>query len=88
MRGQVHEVGGEKGKPITLWDDSYNSSPQALHMVLETVGQLGGFPRKLLALGQMLELGSSSPELHRQAGQQVARSKVDLLVTVGEGLPP
>ena len=53
-------------------------------MVLETVGQLGGFPRKILALGQMMELGSSSPELHRQAGQQVARSKVDLLVTVGK----
>ena len=84
MRGRVHEVGGEEGDPITLWDDSYNSNPQALHMVLETVGQLGGFPRKILALGQMLELGSSSPELHRQAGQQVARSKVDLLVTVGK----
>ncbi len=84
MRGQVHEVGGEEGNPITLWDDSYNSNPQALHMVLETVGQLGDFPRKILALGQMLELGSSSPELHRQAGQQVARTKADLLVTVGK----
>ncbi len=84
MRGQVHQVGGDKGGPITLWDDSYNSNPQALQMVLETVGQLSGFPRKILALGQMLELGSSSPELHRQAGQQVARCKADLLVTVGE----
>jgi UDP-N-acetylmuramoyl-tripeptide--D-alanyl-D-alanine ligase len=100
MRGQVHEVRGEEGDPITLWDDSYNSNPQALHMVLETVGQLGGFARKIVALGQMLELGSSSPELHRQAGQQVARCKADLLVTVGkdgvyigqgakeEGFPP
>lgn len=100
MRGQVHEVRGEEGDPITLWDDSYNSNPQALHIVLETVGQLNGFARKILALGQMLELGSSSPELHRQAGQQVARSKADLLVTVGkdgvyigqgakeEGFPP
>jgi UDP-N-acetylmuramoyl-tripeptide--D-alanyl-D-alanine ligase len=84
MRGQVHEVRGEEGDPITLWDDSYNSNPQALQMVLETVGQLGGFARKILALGQMLELGSSSPELHLQAGQQVARTKADLLVTVGK----
>jgi UDP-N-acetylmuramoyl-tripeptide--D-alanyl-D-alanine ligase len=84
MRGQVHQVGGEEGDPITLWDDSYNSNPQGLQMVLETVGQLSGFPRKVLALGQMLELGSSSPELHRQAGQQVARCQADLLVTVGK----
>ena len=84
MRGQVHQVGGEEGDPITLWDDSYNSNPQGLHVVLETVGQLSGFPRKILALGQMLELGSSSPELHRQAGQQVAQCKADLLVTVGK----
>ncbi len=84
MRGRVHQVGGEGRDPITLWDDSYNSNPQARHMVLETVGRLGGFSRKILALGQMLELGPSSPELHRQAGQQVARCKPDLLVTVGE----
>ncbi len=84
MRGQVHQVGGEEGDPITLWDDSYNSNPQGLQMVLETVGQLSGFSRKILALGQMLELGSSSPELHRQAGQQVAQCKADLLVTVGK----
>ena len=79
MRGRVHQVGA-----ITLWDDSYNSNPQALQMVLETVGRLSGFARKILALGQMLELGSSSSELHRQAGQQVAQCKADLLVTVGE----
>ena len=84
MRGQVHQVGGEEGDPIMLWDDSYNSNPQGLQMVLETVGQLSGFPRKVLALGQMLELGSSSPELHRQAGQQVAQCQADLLVTVGK----
>ena len=84
MRGQIHRVGETKSGSITLWDDSYNSNPQALKMVLEAVGQLGGFRRKLLALGQMLELGSGSPELHRQAGEQVAQCDADLLVTVGQ----
>lgn len=85
MRGRVHRVGEkEKGGSITLWDDSYNSNPQALKIVLETVGQFSGFSRKLLALGQMLELGSRSPEFHRQAGQQVVQCDADLLVTVGK----
>jgi UDP-N-acetylmuramoyl-tripeptide--D-alanyl-D-alanine ligase len=54
-------------------------------MVLETVRELSGFQRKILALGEMLELGPQAPELHRQAGHSVARCSVDGLVTVGEG---
>lgn len=78
MRGRVF-----KADDITIWDDSYNSNPQALASVLETVGRLNGYRRKILALGEMLELGPSAPELHRQMGAPVAASGADLLVTVG-----
>jgi UDP-N-acetylmuramoyl-tripeptide--D-alanyl-D-alanine ligase len=46
---------------------------------------MGGFRRKILALGEMLELGPQAVELHHQAGHSVARSSADYLVTVGEG---
>ncbi|MBI4445186.1 MAG: UDP-N-acetylmuramoyl-tripeptide--D-alanyl-D-alanine ligase [Acidobacteria bacterium] len=78
MRGRVLEADG-----ITIWDDSYNSNPQALAAVLETVSQLKGFHRKILALGEMRELGASAPELHFQAGRLAAECGIDLMVTVG-----
>ncbi len=85
MRGRILRFSRGTEDPITVWDDSYNSSPLALNTVLETVGELGGFRRKILALGEMLELGPQAAELHRQAGHSVARSSADYLVTVGEG---
>jgi len=85
MRGQILRFSRGNEDPITVWDDSYNSSPLALNTVLETVRELPGFRRKILALGEMLELGPQAPELHRQAGHSVARCSVDVLVTVGEG---
>ena len=85
MRGRILRLSRGNEDPITVWDDSYNSSPMALKAVLGTVGELGGFGRKILALGEMLELGPQSFELHRQAGHSVAGCGADGLVTVGEG---
>lgn len=86
MRGQVRRVKltDQPGR-LTLWDDSYNCNPAALRSVLDTLGRLTGFRRRVAALGEMLELGDSSPDLHRQAGQTAAQRGVDLLVTVGKG---
>lgn len=79
MRGRVIESEG-----VTVWDDSYNSSPQALAAILETAAQLQGFHRKIFVLGEMLELGPRSPEFHRQAGRRAAQEDPALLVTVGK----
>lgn len=83
MRGRILSIEKTGGGSITLWDDSYNSNPEALHLVLEAFGQLTGFRRKVLALGEMLELGPGGPDFHREAGRSVAESRPDLLVTVG-----
>ena len=83
MRGQILSVEKTGGGSITLWDDSYNSNPESLCLVLEAFSQVTGFRRKVLALGEMLELGPASPDFHRQAGRSVAESRPDLLVTVG-----
>ena len=39
--------------------------------------------RKIAVLGDMLELGDFSQELHEKVGQQVAKNKIDILITVG-----
>ncbi len=73
-----------KTRGITVWDDSYNSNPAALASLLESIKGLSGFTRIVLVLGDMLELGSQSAELHESCGRKAAESGADALFTVGK----
>jgi UDP-N-acetylmuramoyl-tripeptide--D-alanyl-D-alanine ligase len=41
------------------------------------------YARRIAILGEMLELGASSPELHRASGEEAARSGISELIVVG-----
>lgn len=41
-------------------------------------------PKKIAVLGDMLELGKYSKELHEKVGEEVAKNKIDILICVGE----
>ena len=78
MRGEVLRF----REGFSTIDDSYNSNPRALFEMVSTVcaNRQGG--RAIVVAGEMLELGSSGGELHREAGRQIARLGVDLLIGV------
>lgn len=78
MRGILLELEGS----VRLYDDSYNSNPQALEAVLRSLAALGA-RRKVAVLADMLELGESEVDFHRRAGEAVARWGWDVLVTIG-----
>jgi UDP-N-acetylmuramoyl-tripeptide--D-alanyl-D-alanine ligase len=84
MRGRVLRFADGRYAGLTIWDDSYNANPQAMASVLDAVAGLDGFKRKIAALGDMLELGPSSPEWHLRLGEKAADSGVNLLVAVGK----
>jgi len=66
-----------------LINDSYNSSPAALQAMTELLAATPNFQRRILVAGEMRELGSASPELHREAGQLAAKTgKVDWVIGV------
>jgi UDP-N-acetylmuramoyl-tripeptide--D-alanyl-D-alanine ligase len=68
---------------FTVLNDAYNSSPTALAMLEDWLVSAPGYRRRILAAGEMLELGPTSPELHREAGRHAARSrKIDWIVAV------
>jgi UDP-N-acetylmuramoyl-tripeptide--D-alanyl-D-alanine ligase len=69
-------------KGIRIVDDSYNSSPVALELALKALSGLPG-GRRVVVLGDMLELGETAEEYHRAAGKRVAELGFDLLITVG-----
>ncbi|HEX5734079.1 MAG TPA: UDP-N-acetylmuramoyl-tripeptide--D-alanyl-D-alanine ligase [Blastocatellia bacterium] len=78
MRGEV--VRFQEG--FTLIDDSYNSNPRALVEMMTTVCANRDCLRRVVVAGEMLELGATGPELHREAGERAADLGVDLLVGV------
>ncbi|MBZ5501838.1 MAG: UDP-N-acetylmuramoyl-tripeptide--D-alanyl-D-alanine ligase [Acidobacteriia bacterium] len=64
-RGEV--VRFEEG--FSVINDSYNSSPAALGALIQLLAATPGYRRRILAAGEMLELGTSSAELHRACGR-------------------
>jgi UDP-N-acetylmuramoyl-tripeptide--D-alanyl-D-alanine ligase len=67
-RGEV--VRFEEG--FSVINDTYNSSPTALTALLELLAATPGYRRRIVAAGEMLELGNSSAELHRECGRLAA----------------
>lgn len=63
-------------------DDTYNSSPIACELALQTLGEIKSHGRKIAVLGDMLELGRHTEEAHRKIGKLV-KGKADILFTVG-----
>ena len=70
---------------ISVIDDTYNSNPASARAALLALAGLPAAGRRLVVLGEMLELGERSEELHRSVGTEVAELPVDVLVTVGDG---
>jgi UDP-N-acetylmuramoyl-tripeptide--D-alanyl-D-alanine ligase len=82
-RGQVVKVGN-----ISVLYDCYNSSPKALMAAVDTLAAMPA-QRRIVVAGEMLELGPSGEQLHRECGRYIAEigadsqaSKVDFLLGV------
>jgi UDP-N-acetylmuramoyl-tripeptide--D-alanyl-D-alanine ligase len=79
MRGELLQF----SNGAALINDSYNSSPAALQAMTELLAATPNFKRRLLAAGEMRELGTASPALHREAGQFAAKTgKIDWIIGV------
>jgi len=76
MRGQRLERNG-----IVVWDDCYNSNPEAAESMLDVLRETPA-ARRIAALGEMLELGDAAAGLHRRVGLHAARRGIDLLIGV------
>jgi UDP-N-acetylmuramoyl-tripeptide--D-alanyl-D-alanine ligase len=66
---------------IAVWNDCYNSNPEAAERMIDVLAQASA-RRRFAVLGEMLELGRASGALHRRVGAYAARHGVDVLIGV------
>ena len=69
---------------VTIVNDAYNANPTSVKAVLSEL--ISSFPsrRKIVVLGDMLELGRMSRKFHQEIGKIVATSPIYSLITIGE----
>ena len=70
-------------KGILIINDCYNANYDSMKAAIEYLGKLSN-KRKIAVLGDMLELGSYSKELHEKVGEEVNKNNIDILITVGK----
>ena len=68
---------------ITLINDTYNASLESISASLKYISGENK-KRKVAVLGDVLELGEFSKELHEKIGEEVVKNKIDLLICTGK----
>ncbi|MDA7947644.1 MAG: UDP-N-acetylmuramoylalanyl-D-glutamyl-2,6-diaminopimelate--D-alanyl-D-alanine ligase [Hyphomicrobiaceae bacterium] len=73
------------GGKIALIDESYNANPASMRAALTALGDVprSDHPRRVAVLGDMLELGETSPELHADLAEPVDAAGVDVVFACG-----
>jgi UDP-N-acetylmuramoyl-tripeptide--D-alanyl-D-alanine ligase len=66
---------------ILILNDCYNSNPDAARAMIDVLRDTPA-ERRIAVLGEMLELGRWAESLHRDVGQYVAVSGIDVLVGI------
>ena len=78
-RQSISRTGG-----ITAVLDCYNASPESMKVSLGVLRETAGSGRAIAVLGDMLELGEYSTELHRSVGTAFEGKNIDALYTYGD----
>ena len=78
MRMNIIETNGG----MRVIDDCYNASPDSVKAALEVLVQATG--NTIAILGDMLELGAQSYDMHFEIGAEAARMCIDTIICVGE----
>ena len=68
---------------ITIIDDTYNSNLESAKAGIDILSQYDG-NQKIAIMGDMFELGELAQDHHRELGEYISSSNIDMLMAVGD----
>jgi UDP-N-acetylmuramoyl-tripeptide--D-alanyl-D-alanine ligase len=69
---------------ITIIDDTYNANLESCIAAIDYLNAFSGSGRKILVLGDMLELGTASISQHEKLGSKCSAANLDAVFTIGK----
>ena len=84
-RGDVNFV-RKFNKKFKFIDESYNANPLSMHSAIKNISsyKVNNYCKKLVLLGDMLELGKKSKKLHSELSYIINKSNIDKVFVYGK----
>ncbi|WP_320177237.1 CapA family protein [Roseovarius pacificus] len=82
-RGEIRAV-DFAGKALTIVDESYNANPVSMRAAIATFGAMPTAGRRILILGDMLELGPDAPRYHQELAPQIRAMAPETVLLCGD----
>jgi UDP-N-acetylmuramoyl-tripeptide--D-alanyl-D-alanine ligase len=73
----------EECRGVTVINDAYNANPASVKAAIDTLAGRSVKGKKVIVLGDMLELGSETKKAHYEVGR-LAAAGAEILMSVGE----
>ena len=78
-RGKIKNIDGLK-----IIDDAYNANPASMKFAIRRLSEANCENKKILIIGDMLELRSSKIEEHIKIWKLINKSNIDIILTFGD----
>ncbi len=69
---------------FTIINDAWNASPSSMKAAIETLQKLNAYKKKIIVIGDMLELGKAAETYHREIGKMLNQENISYVFTYGE----
>jgi UDP-N-acetylmuramoyl-tripeptide--D-alanyl-D-alanine ligase len=79
VKGRLFPIALSEGK--TLLDDSYNANVGSMTAAAQVLAEMPGY--RVMAVGDMAELGAESESCHRQVGEAIRDAGIDKVFSIG-----
>ncbi|WP_128854953.1 UDP-N-acetylmuramoyl-tripeptide--D-alanyl-D-alanine ligase [Bacillus sp. CDB3] len=69
---------------FTIINDAWNASPSSMKAAIETLEKLNVYQKKIIVIGDMLELGKEAETYHREIGKMLNQENISHVFTYGK----
>lgn len=82
-RGLGEHIILPNGTPVLLIDDAYNANPSSMKASIQSLGLRPDTGRKIVVLGDMLELGDKAAQMHLDLAQTLIENRIQKVYATG-----